>query len=213
MINKKLSEMEFTALDLETTGLYSGQDEILEIAAIRFNNEGILHTFNFLIKPNKAIIQNSPALKVNGITPKMLENAQNLDLILPQFMNFVKDSALVIQNAEFDLGFLMYEFSKRQIPFPTLPVFCTLNLCRKLFPERKKFGLAYLREYFSIEKMNKNSERHSFHEALDDSYACMKVFIHCVENKYSWETLWRDLAYHPKKFISTSDYEVQKWLF
>ena len=206
-----LQNMEFTALDIETSGLNPNENEILEIAAIRFDRDKILNTYNFLVKPLKPLQQNAQI--VNGITPKMLENARSLNDILPEFFKFISDSALVIQNSEFDLSFILPEAKKRGIHIPTLPVFCTLNLSRKLFPELKKFNLVALRDFFKIEKMNTENSRHSFHEALDDSFAAMKVFINCVDKMNHWSETVDKSVYHAKGYKTTTDYIQQQWLF
>lgn len=207
-----LQNAEFTALDIETSGLNPNENEILEIAAIRFDRDKIFNTYNFLIKPNKQLQSNAQA--INGITTKMLENARNLDEILPEFFRFIEGSSLVIQNSEFDLSFLLPEAKKRRLSIPTLPVFCTLNMTRRIFPNLKKYGLVALRDYFKIEKMNTTSSRHSFHEALDDSYAAMKVFIHCIDKVDLWsEQIDKINNYHPKGYKLTTDYIQQEWLF
>ena len=211
MNHSLLQYLEFTALDIETSGLDPNENEVLEIAAIRFDRDKILNTYNFLVKPNKPLQLN--AQNVNGITLKMLENAKSLDEVLPEFFRFIEGSALVIQNSEFDLSFLLPEAKKRQLSIPTLPVFCTLNMTRKFFPELKKHSLVALRDYFKIEKMNTTSSRHSFHEALDDSFAAMKVFIHCIDKINGWELDMQKTNYHAKGYRMTIDYIRQDWLF
>lgn len=211
MSQRFLQNMEFTALDIETSGLNPNENEILEIAAIRFDRDKILNTYNFLVKPNRPLQMNAQI--VNGITPKMLENARSLDEILPEFLKFIEHSGLVIQNSEFDLSFILPEAKKRRIPIPTLPVFCTLNLARKNFPELKKFNLVALRAFFKIEKMNTVNSRHSFHEALDDSFAAMKVFINCIDKTNSWTETMEKTNYHSKGYKTTDDYIQQERLF
>lgn len=211
MNQKLLKNIEFTALDIETSGLNPNENEILEIAAIRFDQNKILNTYNVLVKPIKPL--NLTAQSVNGITAKMLENARGLDTILPEFLKFIEDSALVIQNSEFDLSFILLESRKRGIRFPTLPVFCTLNLTRKIFPALAKYNLVALRNQFKIEKMNSQSDRHSFHEALDDSFAAMKVFIHCMDKMNYWAETVEKANYHAKGFKYTIDYQDQESLF
>lgn len=211
MSQRFLQNMEFTALDIETSGLNPNENEILEIAAIRFDRDKILNTYNFLVKPTRPLQIN--AQLVNGITAKMLENARSLDEILPEFVKFIGHSALVIQNSEFDLSFILPEAKKRGISIPTLPVFCTLNLTRKNFPELKKFNLVALRDFFKIEKMNTVNSRHSFHEALDDSFAAMKVFINCIDKNNSWSETIEKTNYHSKGYKTTEDYIRQEWLF
>ena len=79
MNQQTLQNMEFTALDIETSGLSPTENEILEIAAIRFDRDRILNTYNFLVKPIKPL--QFGAQLVNGITSKMLENALNTERV------------------------------------------------------------------------------------------------------------------------------------
>src|SRR3712207_4908110 len=48
-------ESVFVALDVETTGLQAGTDEIIEIAAVRFRGETVEETFQRLIKPRYSL--------------------------------------------------------------------------------------------------------------------------------------------------------------
>ena len=103
-----LRNIEFTALDLETSGLDPNENEILEIAAIRFDRDKILNTYNFLVKPNKPIQLNAQI--INGITPKMLENARSLDVILPEFLRFIDGSFCFQKRKNEDFRSLLFPF-------------------------------------------------------------------------------------------------------
>jgi len=62
--------MRFIAFDLETTGFVAGSDRIVEIGAVKFNNDAVEAIFSTLVQPNKAMP--SGASKVNGIYDKDL---------------------------------------------------------------------------------------------------------------------------------------------
>lgn len=206
-----LADQEFTAFDLETSGLRAGEHEILEIAAVRFNKNAILNTFQSLCKPEKKL---SPEAQiVNGLSLDVLKNARPLDEVLPEFINFFKGSILVIQNSDFDLGFLGYETEKRILSIPPSPVFCTLQLSRKIFPEFPKHGLKHLRNFLKIGPYKKDRGPSSIHEALDDSYAAMEVFKACIENKNLWHMLPEEAIIHDKGYKYTFDYIKQQFLF
>ena len=52
-INSNLpsEQLEFVAIDIETTGLNSEWDEIIQIAAIRFKGDEVVNQFVSLVKP------------------------------------------------------------------------------------------------------------------------------------------------------------------
>lgn len=209
LLSMPLSKVEFTALDLETTGLYPGSSEILELSALRFNKESILSEFLSFSKPEKSI--DSEATKINGITEEMVQNAPPLSKILIDFISFLNPSILVIQNSSFDLSFLLYEAKRLKIEFPNLPVFCTVQLSRKVFPRSPKHNLVALREYLQIpRRRSRTTDASIIHEALDDSYAAMEVFKRCVDEKKGWDQLFSHVVHHEKGLKMTQDYKKTK---
>jgi DNA polymerase III epsilon subunit family exonuclease len=205
LLTANLGNQEFTALDLETTGLSPIESDIIEIAAIRFNREKILGTYQTLVKPIKNLF--NQAVGVNGITQEMLKTGEELKPSLEVLIRFLEDSILVIQNSEFDLSFLVEKTKDSNIKFPTLPVFCTVQMTRKYFPNLEKYNLTSLRRQFNISKMDAEpSQRMNFHEALDDSYAAMKVFLECMKMKGNWEKRFEEVVFHNKNLKFTSDY-------
>ena len=49
----------FVAIDVETTGLEAGTDEIIEVAAVKFTGDTVLETFQKLVKPHHSLPLNS----------------------------------------------------------------------------------------------------------------------------------------------------------
>jgi DNA polymerase III subunit alpha, Gram-positive type len=210
LLANKLQEQDFVALDLETTGFEVKKSEIIEIAAIRFTKNGEVSRFHQFVKPTRGLALG--AMIVNGITESQLANSPQLGDILPNFLNFLEDSILVIQNAEFDLGFLLYESEIRQLKFPTLPVICTVQLSRKLFP-KIKHNLVALREEFNIlSKKERSDLGQNIHEGMDDTYAAGQVFRICLEKINGWEKKFSEVWFHEKNWKLTDDY-TQKSLF
>ncbi|MDX1961156.1 MAG: 3'-5' exonuclease [Leptospiraceae bacterium] len=207
ILKQSLGSETFVALDLETTGVETKKSEILEIAAIRFTADKEIARFHSLTKPVRGL--NYEAMKVNGITEEQLNHAPSLDSVLPEFLNFISDSILIIQNAEFDLSFLLYEARIRQISFPTLPVLCTVQLTRKLFP-KIRHNLSSLRVEFGIlHEKNRSNVQSKIHEAMDDSYAAMEVFKKCVLYSGGWKKSYLDIYHHEKGYKFTSDFEEE----
>jgi DNA polymerase-3 subunit alpha (Gram-positive type) len=206
LVSVPLSSVEFTSLDLETTGFYPGKSEILEVSAIRFTKDSILSEFSSFSRPEKSI--EPEATKINGITAEMVRDAPPLSLVLNEFIPFLSNSILVIQNSTFDLSFLLFEANRYGIEFSDLPVFCTVQLSRKIFPKSPKHNLNSLRTYLNIPRMRKRTENTStIHEAVDDSFAAMEVFKKCLDKVDGWQKPFPEVVHHEKGLKFIRDYK------
>ncbi len=94
----------YIVLDTETTGYDVYKDEIIEIAAIRVQNNEIIDKFNTLVKPYRKVPKK--ITEITGITTNMVENAPNIKEVLPNFINFVDNCPIIAHNANFDLFFI-----------------------------------------------------------------------------------------------------------
>jgi len=79
--------------------------EIIEIGAIRFRDGSPIDEFSTFVKPNREI--SARISKINGITNDMVQYMNSIDIVMPQFLEFVKDSVLVAHNLSFDEAFLL----------------------------------------------------------------------------------------------------------
>ena len=161
--------MHFVIIDLETTWLSPYKHGITEIAAVRFDGDKIVDTFQTLVDPERHI----PTFitKLTGISNDMIVGAPTIREILPDFLSFLGDDIFVAHNISFDLGFLnhaRYEHFECYIPNPTL---CTRKLTRQLTPELPKRNLWFLCEHFWIT----NSRAH---RALSDVHATTELLKH-----------------------------------
>lgn len=91
-------------MDTETTGLYACcGDELLEVAVVDDAGNVLLES---LVKPARHT-EWSDAQAIHGITPADVANAPSLESLLPRLLAIIEEAgALVIYNADFDLGFL-----------------------------------------------------------------------------------------------------------
>jgi DNA polymerase III subunit epsilon len=96
----------YTILDFETTGLNinKGEDQVTQVAAIKFNEEGIeVGRFVIYVK----LLNGKP---VSPYTPQITEELCNTGLresqMLDALYRFINNSILVAQNAPFDFSFL-----------------------------------------------------------------------------------------------------------
>lgn len=94
----------YIALDTETTGLSAADSEIIQIAAIRFENFRPIERFVTYCKPLKGL--NANAAKVNGITREDVDDKPTFGQVAKSLEEFLGESAIVGHNVRFDLKFI-----------------------------------------------------------------------------------------------------------
>ena len=159
--------------DIETTGLYPEQgSRIIEIAAVPIIDEEIAleYAYESFVNPLQKI---PPEItRINHITNRMVENAQTIDVVLPEFFNYIQDNPLVAHNALFDIGFLRYYSTSLDLENIQNRVIDTYNLSRALFVHSKHHTLDALLKRLGIPfKSNKR------HRALEDACLTARAFL------------------------------------
>lgn len=160
--------MRFIAFDLETTGFLPGVDQIAEIGAVRFNEQGVPETiFATLIDPG--IPMPEAAGKVNGITDEMLKGQPRITDVLEAFAEFCGDDILVAHNAAFDAQFLTADIKKHEMAAPRGVILDTLPIARKVYKGLANHKLGTLIQHLGIPATN-------FHRAEEDAAYCGQLF-------------------------------------
>jgi len=93
-------------LDTETTGLSTAQGHrIIEIGCLELVNRRLTgREYHRFLNPERDIDEG--AERVHGISRADLEGQPLFADIAEEFLEFLRDSELVIHNAEFDVGFI-----------------------------------------------------------------------------------------------------------
>lgn len=104
---------EYVAIDIETTGFSPENNEIVEIAAIKFDNNGIKESFCTYVNPER----NLPDFIVEliGLSDDTLKNAPTIKMVFPKLMEFCKDAVIVGHGLEFEKGFLLKEAKEMKL--------------------------------------------------------------------------------------------------
>lgn len=95
---------EYVALELETTGLNPGRDEIVEVAAILFGPDALRERLTTVIRPQRNISQDL-ALELL-LEPHALANAPDWTEFAPRLRRFIAGRPLVISGSSFGLDML-----------------------------------------------------------------------------------------------------------
>lgn len=112
---------EYVAFDLETTGLSSQHDTIIEIGAAIMKRDQVIDTFQTFVAPGRRLLPK--IIELTGITDQMLEGAPSIEEVLPKFLDFVGGRPLCAHNADFDIGF---HYCRMRAPRASVPA----DLCR-----------------------------------------------------------------------------------
>lgn len=167
--------MRQVVLDTETTGLeVSEGHRIIEIGAIEIIDRNVTgRQFHHYLCPDREI--DAGAMEVHGITLEELENKPRFHEIADEFIEFVRDSELIIHNAPFDIGFLNAELALTDThPDPVehyCSIFDTLPYARRLHPGQRN-SLDALCKRYEID----NSQR-ELHGALLDAQILADVYL------------------------------------
>ncbi|WP_339068951.1 PolC-type DNA polymerase III [Fusobacterium animalis] len=170
--DKKIDDEEFVVFDIETTGLNSHTNEIIEIGAVKIKAGRIVDRYSQLINPGRPIPYH--ITEITSITDEQVANEPKINEVIGKFVDFVGDAVLVAHNAPFDMGFIKRDIKKYLNIDYQCSVIDTLQMARDLFPDLKKYGLGDLNKTLGLAL-----EKH--HRAVDDSQATANMFIIFLE--------------------------------
>ena len=155
------------ALDIETTGLDSHTDSIIEIGAIRFNSRRIEDEFSTLINPGRAIP--NFITKLTGITNAMVRSSPMIDEVLPELEDFVADLPILGHNVQFDISFFqeigLFKFND---------ALDTYDMASVLLPSAGRYNLGALGQNLGIPIS-------ATHRALDDARVTHALFTRLLD--------------------------------
>ena len=151
------------ALDLETTGLDSNRDSIIEVGAVKFQGDQTIDTFQTFVNPSRPIpdfVQ-----RLTGISPDQVSRAPLFSSVARDLEDFVGTSPVIGHNVSFDLRFLdSHDLALANTAYDTW------DLASVLLPRTTQYSLGFLAAHFGV-------VHDRAHRALDDAKATQHVFL------------------------------------
>ena len=156
------------AIDIETTGLDSEKDAIIEIGAVRFSSRRVQDEWSTLINPGRPI---PPFVtQLTGITDQIVREAPPIRDVITEFRDFVGDTPVLGHNVRFDLSFL-----RRFGILGLNDVLDTYELASVLLPTASRYNLGALAQALEIPLP-------ASHRALDDARVTRVVYQRLFES-------------------------------
>jgi len=162
-------------LDTETTGLEPKQGHrIIEIGCVELNNRRKTNNhYQQYLNPEREI--EDGAYDVHGISNEFLADKPVFADAAQEFIDFIRDSELIIHNAPFDVGFINAELKRLGRQWGKVEDHCTvvdtLLMAREMHPGQKN-SLDALCKRYEID----NSQR-DLHGALLDAQILLDVYL------------------------------------
>ena len=138
----ELNNANFVVLDLETTGLSSRYDKIMEFGAVRVEKGIVVSHLDILINPEVAIPKKIQ--EITGLSNDMFVGQPTITEALPRILDYLKDAIIVTHNASFDYNFLREACLAHGYGDLSNPVIDTLALSHYLFPYAARHSLGSL---------------------------------------------------------------------
>jgi DNA polymerase-3 subunit epsilon len=173
-------------LDLETTGLSTSQDRIIEIGLVKRLSDGTVEEFSCLIHPEMAIPEE--ATKVHSITDEMVSDQKPFSEVAEQALAFIGDADLGGHNlVRYDLILLQNELKRIGKPLLDLSK-------RKCYDTLDIYKKKELRSLAKTHLFYTKKEFEGAHRAMADAKAAMAIFDVQVET-YGEEGLESKVEY------------------
>ena len=162
-------KQKYIAFDIETTGLDSKEDRIIELGAVLFENRHPVSNYGTLINPNKRITDE--ATKVNNISNDMINNAPLERDVYPKFVEFLGEALsgniiICAHNAQFDISFLQNTLERLGYT-GTISYIDTLYISRYTL-QLENYKQGTIADYFGINVKEA-------HRAVSDAEVCGQI--------------------------------------
>lgn len=123
----------YAVVDVETTGTDPEADEIVSLAVVRLDPDGVeTARYATLVRPRRPIPAEATA--VHGITDADVADAPALGDVAPPVLEPLDGAVFAAHNATFDLSMLQHGLAAEGIVYRPAGVACTLDAFRLLEP-------------------------------------------------------------------------------
>lgn len=157
----------WAVIDIETTGIHPGTDEIIDLGFLQFEGTKLVRTFTSLVRPEHSV--SSFITKLTGITNEHLSKAPLWDQVEVDLLT-LESHSLLAHNAAFEESFLKKYFDRIQQVNGRESYHDSLLYLAILFPESATLNLEHFINRFGIAEKEE-------HRGLADSRDLLKTLL------------------------------------
>ncbi|MBK1990105.1 UvrD-helicase domain-containing protein [Sphaerospermopsis aphanizomenoides BCCUSP55] len=151
--------------DVETTGLITGKDEVVEIAAIKLINGEITSEFHHYINNTVTV---GYSAQIHGYSDEFLAvNGRDAIDVFSEFLDFIQDAFLVGHNLGFDIKMIIADAQKLGLSTPQLQWGDTWDLAKR-FISANSYKLESLANQLNLNQL-------PTHRAIDDARTTVEL--------------------------------------
>lgn len=176
-----LYQLQYLALDFETTGFYPEQDHLLSVGYLPITNQQLLLCEAVETFVNSSEKINPETAVINHIVPEMLEKGEPLNEVIEALFLAMQGKVLIAHGSIIEKRFLDYYIAKH-FQLPPLPLLWvdTLLIEKSLImhkdnPKSADFRLASTRARHGLPE-------YSSHGALIDALAAGELYLALLKN-------------------------------
>ncbi|MFV0556454.1 MAG: PolC-type DNA polymerase III [Lactovum sp.] len=161
-----MSNSIYIVIDFETTGFSSSKNEIIQLAAVKFEGKKEIARYSQIVKAQRSQLSRE-ITRLTGISSADLEKAPCIEEVFDDFLFFIKDTLIVGHNIDFDMSFLNYELDrfKKDIFFRT---YDTLTKARQQMTFLQNYKLSTIKYFFDMPLRS--------HDALNDCLITARLY-------------------------------------
>ena len=193
LLLNEISNNNVIVFDVESTGVNTTEDEIVQIAGVRINKDGKeVERFERFLKPNMKVGQSKA---IHGFSDEFLnKEGEDSKTVLKEFLKFIDGSIIVGHNVSFDISILRSQLERLKLPKPNyLDYYDTLDISRRFYPNLPNHKLENLSVYFK-------TEIQSDHNAINDVLSTKDILVKMIDENIRPTIMNRVNVY--KEYIS-----------
>lgn len=170
--------MDFIALDFETATAQA--DSPCEMGLVVVRGGVVREVHNWLIKPKQWPYFSPFTIAVHGIRPEHVADAPSFAQVWEQALPIINGNIVVAHNASFDMNVLRSTVVNHHLPAASFEYFCSVSLCRKVWPGHAHYGLKPMCDLHGI--------RFKHHRAGNDAEAAAELVLRASQRLMTWTT-------------------------